>query len=273
MNLTRLAISGADSDVDPRDLLKLSEEFPFVEWAILVARDEFGTSRYPSREWFAECHKAIEETKSEAMFAVHLCNTWPEELARGVPSDAFASLADILSGFPRLRIQLNFVRQIVDRSLDPHKLLPALPREYEYMFQVPSFEDAELVLAARRAGLNASLFFDISAGTGITPENWPAPPRISAEERASHQSTRWWVGFAGGLGPHNLEHTLERLETLAPDGEFWCDMETKVRTNGTLDLAKVRAVLEIAQRFIKKGENNVAAKVSQEKNVPHENGI
>ena len=38
MTLNRVTITGADDFTEPKDLVELSEEFPFVEWAILLSQ-------------------------------------------------------------------------------------------------------------------------------------------------------------------------------------------------------------------------------------------
>ena len=47
----RCTITGADDLVDPDDLVVLSREYPFVEWAILISASRAGTPRYPSSAW------------------------------------------------------------------------------------------------------------------------------------------------------------------------------------------------------------------------------
>jgi hypothetical protein len=49
--LTGITITGADDQVDPRELAMLSAEFPFVEWGILMSESRAGTSRYPGQTW------------------------------------------------------------------------------------------------------------------------------------------------------------------------------------------------------------------------------
>lgn len=49
--LERVTITGADDSTDISQLVELSQEFPFVEWGILVSRRSEGGPRFPSREW------------------------------------------------------------------------------------------------------------------------------------------------------------------------------------------------------------------------------
>lgn len=54
--------------------------------------------------------------------------------------------------------------------------------------------------------------FDTSSGFGILPEKWPELlPEL-------------YCGYAGGLGPDNLQEQLEKIESVIGDNEIWVDM-------------------------------------------------
>jgi len=59
------------------------------------------------------------------------------------------------------------------------------------------------------------------------------------------------VGYAGGIGPGNVGQKLRGLLTYPSDGEFWIDMETRVRTDEKFDLDKVEQVLKICDHILK----------------------
>ena len=44
-------MTGADDSVDPKELFRISEKYPFVEWGILFSKSATGRYRYPSKEW------------------------------------------------------------------------------------------------------------------------------------------------------------------------------------------------------------------------------
>ena len=77
--------------------------------------------------------------------------------------------------------------------------------------------------------------FDLSEGRGEEGfEHWPDPP----EGRR--------VGYAGGLGPHNIKTALE-FAARHPDARIWFDMERNVRDRDyRFDLGKVREVCQLA---------------------------
>ena len=77
--------------------------------------------------------------------------------------------------------------------------------------------------------------FDLSEGRGEEGfEHWPDPP----EDRR--------VGYAGGLGPHNITRALEFAKG-HPKARIWFDMERNVRDQDyRLDLDMVREVCRLA---------------------------
>jgi hypothetical protein len=87
-----------------------------------------------------------------------------------------------------------------------------------------------------------AILFDRSHGTGVLSGTWPAPYRTIA------------TGYAGGLGPDNLQEQLDRINRVVPvNVPIWVDMETKLRSpdNLTFDLDKCQRVVEITERWIK----------------------
>lgn len=91
------------------------------------------------------------------------------------------------------------------------------------------FGDCKIVLQCQAFDPDANTLqlFDPSAGMGILPKTVPAmiPDQL--------------VGYAGGIGPGTVLEYLSRIEG---DGEFWIDMETRVRTDEWFDLDKVEQV-------------------------------
>ena len=77
--------------------------------------------------------------------------------------------------------------------------------------------------------------FDLSEGRGEEGfEHWPDPPEGKR------------VGYAGGLGPHNITRALEFAKG-HPKAKIWFDMERNVRDQDyRLDLDMVREVCRLA---------------------------
>ena len=77
--------------------------------------------------------------------------------------------------------------------------------------------------------------FDLSEGAGMESfELWPKPPPGQR------------VGYAGGIGPHNIRRAMEFVNQHT-HARIWLDMERNVRTPDYLmDLGKVREVCQMA---------------------------
>jgi hypothetical protein len=79
---------------------------------------------------------------------------------------------------------------------------------------------------------NVSMLVDESKGTGAAPsKSWPCP-----------------LGYAGGIGPHNIQTILESVVAAADGKSFWIDMESSLRSikngNDVFDLDKCYQVME-----------------------------
>ncbi|MCY1371480.1 hypothetical protein D9M69_586260 [compost metagenome] len=72
--------------------------------------------------------------------------------------------------------------------------------------------------------------FDTSFGTGASPMNWPSLP-----------SEGPFCGYSGGINPGNVRDVLRSIDA-KPGYLYWIDMESGVRTDGWLDLAKCEEV-------------------------------
>jgi hypothetical protein len=231
VKLDRVTISGADDRVDPRELARLGLAFPFVEWGVLLSRTQAGRPRYPTEGWIAAL------AAEGAAIAGHLCGGWARDVAvQGIL--AFRRERPAL--WPLLgRVQLNSGPMRAEAR--PAELVQAILEQGEgrtFILQATGAADP-VVAEARRQGLAAHVLFDASHGRGEVAASWPAAlPGIHC-------------GYAGGLGPDNLQEQLSRIAEAAGDSTVWIDMESRVRTSGDeFDLVKVTRVLEIAAGFI-----------------------
>lgn len=230
MGLKRVTITGADDTTSIDWMLDITAEFPFVEWGILVSRNNTGTPRWPSEEWQV---RAMQESH-RMDFSMHVCGSLVRKALMGgwfVESP----IADVAK-----RVQINTHAEPHEASV---KFLDLMARKakYQFIIQLDAVND-HLLYAAHWKGINAVGLFDGSHGAGILPNSWPqAIPGINC-------------GYAGGLGPGNLADQLPRISQMAV-GNWWVDMERNVRTldDCLLDTCKVRRSLEACQPFIDKG--------------------
>lgn len=84
------------------------------------------------------------------------------------------------------------------------------------------------------------ILVDQSGGRGISPAVWKRP------------ATAKLVGFAGGLGPDNLAHELDRISQVA-EGDWWVDMESKLRGSGDdfFSLRKAHVCVDVFHRWLR----------------------
>jgi hypothetical protein len=249
MNLDRVTITGADDSVLPADLIPLTHRFPFVEWGILVSQQLIGTRRYPTTKWIERLVN-IAEQDCPMQLSMHLCGRWVGEILRGsTPSIDVA-------GFQRIQLNFHAERHVCVPEAFAQALrcyVKCAPRpDRQVIFQVDGVwgnkhYDA-LLRIDRQSDIDAVPLFDTSGGAGVLPDGgWPKPMYRDASGAVLYH------GYAGGLGPENLEEQIKAIAEAADDARIWIDMETRVRSedNARLDLSKVERCLEIAARYMK----------------------
>jgi hypothetical protein len=235
--IDRVTITGADDSVAPNDLADLSAMYPFVEWGILFSQSRERTPRYPSRKWVAGLC-ALSRVSKMALSA-HLCGKWARDIVeRGDPT-ILRDHADHWPAFARRQLNVGYHHEPVSPGalgfmegacLEPgRRFIIQTSRQHDTLFQ-------SLLGAPWAVPL-----FDSSGGAGVSPPRWPAP----------YEGV--YCGYAGGLGPDNLERQAAAIRAAGGDGETaWVDMESGVRSpdNASLDLGKVRRCLEVAAGFV-----------------------
>lgn len=248
MKLDRVTITGADDRTDIAKLIELSERFPFVEWGILISRSSEGAPRYPSQAWIKHLQHAARHRRG-VQLSLHICGHWVRQLLMGVDELPFG----VIDG--SARVQLNFHAQRT--PCKPHEFYKTLRdfglRRRQFIFQIDGAfgnKHLETVYELNHDGsVDAVPLFDVSGGAGILPASWPKPFYMKADvvEHVYH-------GYAGGLGPDNLEEQIPLIAAAAAGTRFWIDMETGVRSDNdrVFDLAKVERCLEIADHFIQR---------------------
>jgi hypothetical protein len=90
--LSRVTVTGADDSVTPYQLIELAQEFPFVEFGILISRGSMGERpRFPSSKWLSELADARFRYQPGVTF--HICGEWAREILMGSwPSVEFSDL-------------------------------------------------------------------------------------------------------------------------------------------------------------------------------------
>lgn len=233
MKLRFVTLTGADDNTDPQQMVELSKKYSFAEWAILFSQAKAGVPRYPSIDWAERALPIL----SGCNLSAHLCGKWVDDAHKGT----ITFLNDDLMNDSFGRVQLNMANDKLskilksdtnfwDCALDKPTILGGPYQSYK--IDIPT----DLFLLH-----GVSPLFDCSGGRGILSDSWPVPP--------SHEYGKpIFCGYAGGLGPENIEEQLNKIESVVGDAEIWIDMESKLRDNkDRFDLEKCERVLSIAE--------------------------
>jgi hypothetical protein len=245
MILDRVTITGADDKTDPKELLKLSEKYPFVEWAILLSANN-GRPRFPRPIWIESLAKTF--VTSPTSLSGHLCGRWVRDLIKGVNS--FVGEESFISSGIFDRYQLNINGHAQEDLEHPRPFMDALSSWNDiesiegFIFQMNGINDSILQLA-KKEGIKAHPLFDSSGGAGIEPESWP-----TADPKETYS------GYAGGLRPGKIGRQLVAIDKAAGKNRIWIDIETHVRTvsehgeKDILDLTKVERLLNAVEPHV-----------------------
>jgi hypothetical protein len=244
--LTTVTVTGADDTVDPAALLPLQARYPHAEFGILLSQgrvgSEAGCNRFPGSKWLRQL--AAVAAGGKLRLSGHLCGNWVRTALAGAwPADAVEAAAPGLAATVK-RWQLNTHSQphnVCPRALDG--VLRVLAADgVEVIFQLdglagPVAADHYLKLGHK----NISGLFDLSAGAGRLPDQWPTPvPGLRC-------------GYAGGLSPENAAEQAELVQRVALQGS-WVDAETKLRSDkdDSFDLGRVEAFLAAWEPWVAK---------------------
>lgn len=226
--LKHITFTGIGNDTDPRVLREIQNEYPLVEWGVLMSKNwkENGPRYFgPSFIYdfkFMELHLNL---------SCHVCGS----IAREVLNNNWNPLIQLAHHhfdiFQRCQVNIG--------TTDPTPRTPFL-RPYvtlqELIIQQKSENDL-LAFDTIKDRTNMSVLLDASGGRGIdTP--------IKTFLRHGLK-----VGYAGGMSPDNVGDKLYQL-LHDVEGDFWIDMESGVRTDDKFDLNKVYKVLHVCQEVL-----------------------
>lgn len=194
-----ITFTGIDDRVDLRKLCELSDKYP-IEWGVLFG-GRIGNNRYPT------IGRIDIVTKLGLTISAHLCRDFAKLALDGqkvIDYDAFD------------RIQVNAIKYEFDQLNEFHQRT-SKPIIYQH-------RSAEFPV-----DLPAGVYplHDKSGGKGDVAKNPPIQTKDSI-----------FVGYAGGMGPDNVDEINIRLTAHT----YWLDMETHIRTDDWLDLDKCETV-------------------------------
>ena len=233
--LTKVTFTGIDATTDMGKVSRLAARYPWAEFAVLVGTNTGHDTNpiFPSMPVI----NALRATLRQRQTAIHLCGIYARTaLGKGNSTLRPRELYSLCAGFGRVQINLPTGAGV---SAAERNHVQALAR----------FREIDGVVLQHRSGWesvpmrepNVEYLFDLSGGLGLEQFHlWPEPPRprIHIDSPLNLR-----VGYAGGMGPHNMGQALEFVDRY-PESSMWLDMERNVRTEDarSLDIAKVWAV-------------------------------
>ena len=230
-----LTFTGIDEHTDFARLIQISHTYPKVEFAVLVGsstpKDPYsskGNGIFPGLP-VVDSLKFLGRSKGrprKAHVAVHLCGFWSRSAL--LPGELSAETIRLCRGFDR--VQINLVGIPTPPSAAAARLVQFLPGCESIIFQHRDTTWDSVPTDHHRV----EYLFDRSGGSGREAfKEWPDP--TSAPGR---------VGYAGGIGPHNIGRAMKFVNRY-PESRLWLDMESEVRTDGRFDMDKVEKVCQL----------------------------
>jgi len=254
MNIVKVSMVGANENLSVKDTIEFLRTYPMVEIGIGVSRGKgaIGTARFDYV--MSLLHEYMEKyiPGTTGTIALHIngngkdgISGWPAMVSRGImPGDLSQMMA-----FPNMSIQLNHLgydfsikdaQDLVNSRTLWQEIAPKSRLILSYCSRTDKYVRAFMGAMGEKANgdLKCDILYDASFGGGKMSAQYAAPLYPGIRQ-----------GYAGGLGPDNIDAELEKIRAVQtdPNAEIWIDAEGKLQTDNkkTLDLTK-------AERFYKK---------------------
>lgn len=232
MELTKVTITGIDERTDLKRVKELQKRYPFAEFGILLSYDwKENGRRFPDPEILSKFEKL------GLNLSAHFCGQAAIDIAIGKRFKVLEQFSSHIRLFHRCQLNLR-----ADGLFSNLRKLPPIPYIDEVIVQMHTPEMCGQFLTGERPR-HLAFLLDASGGAGID-----TPIRILTSPGAH-------IGYAGGIGPDNVEGKLRTLLDYDSKEKFWIDMETRVRTDEWLDLDKVEQVFRICASVLKEHED------------------
>lgn len=193
-----------------------------AEVGILLSLTPEGRNRYPRVEWIEEALAFLGANGIDT--AVHICGSAARRAL------LIGDLDHVLD--TATRIQVNGAVSQKDLAF----------LCYAYECQIIT-QDNVANRPLRDVSIDDhAILVDGSGGRGISPKEWVRTP------------TKKLVGFAGGLGPNNLDAELSKIWIAADGNNFWVDMEGRLRTKDDwFSLQDAQAAIQVFHNYFANG--------------------
>jgi predicted TIM-barrel enzyme len=235
MELTFCTLTGVDENTPLGELSSLSNRYPVVEWGFLYSPKRQGQpGRYPSVEYL---RMAFSQLPAHVNVALHVCGDGVRQL---IYAETFVTELVRLVEQRGGRVQLNFNAHRAESEFSLAQVRACIARYPGVQF-ITQYNTANAHVWEELKDLsNHSVLFDASGGNGISPSEWMPPLKGVA------------CGYAGGLGPDNVDTELARIHAVTGNAPFSIDMEGKLRDrDDCFNRNAAKAVLDAVTRHIR----------------------
>lgn len=255
--LNKVTLTGADDSVSPQEIIKLSNEFDFVEFGILIGSGIKGSSRFPSVCWINKLCELARNQPKQPHLAIHACGESLDGLLTKINDPKkkcrlFNKLGGDIREFKRIQLNFhggeinfreseNLKNNLLEYTQQVNwtpEVIYQLDGVNDWLYENNDVKDNREFPRNEESGL-----FDRSHGAGVTPDSWPKPVH----------KTKY--GWAGGIGPDNIVESIKKINEIAmAKHDHWIDMETKLFECFQFSIEKCRKVLVQAMPFIRANE-------------------
>ena len=225
--LELITFTGVDENTDLEEVRKIAAQYQQAEFAVLAGSQTGGGNPiFPPMDIVRKL-RDLEGVRT----AIHLCGAHARMAAGETHTPDSLNL--LCKGFGRVQINLH------GDAANPTRVRVSAPSVERFAQETKT---GSIILQHRQGWEETPVdhprveyLFDLSEGAGRESfELWPEPP---AGRR---------VGYAGGIGPHNIRRAMEFVNQHT-HARLWLDMERNVRDQDYLmDLGKVREVCRMA---------------------------
>jgi len=250
MNIVKVSMIGANENLPVQDIVDFLHAYPMAEIGVGVSRGKgaCGTPRFDYVMSLLHEYNAKYIPGKTGTVALHIngngkdgADGWPAVVSRG----GFPASLITMMCFPNMSIQLNhlgydFAKEGAQCLAESYFLWQNSRLILSYCSKTADYVRAFMTAmgAKSKHDLKWDILYDASFGGGKMAQQYAAPLYPGIRQ-----------GYAGGLGPDNIEAELEKIRAVQinQNAEIWIDAEGKLRNQDkkTLDLAK-------AEQFYKK---------------------
>lgn len=237
MKIVKCTFTGVDLKVSKKDIELISNDYNFVEWGYLYSPSRSGLpGRFMSFQMIEDHFKTLPQNVN---MSLHVCGKGVSEFIFS-NSDYQNNLIETIKNRGG-RVQLNFNNSLqnINLSLLAEKIKSN--SSITFIIQENKANAGVINYLIQLGVTNIAALFDSSGGRGLSGK-WRAPIGIPC-------------GYAGGLGPDNIEKELISISKVVGDEVIWIDMESKIRQNDeyNIDYMNLNDCRQVIQSVINGG--------------------